>query len=133
MKIVVTSTGDNLDSNISPVFGRSPEFIIANLENSEIKDVSSMTNPAKNERGAGNIAAQFMVDNEVKALISGKLGPVAFNILKSAGIKVYKITSGNVETNLKLFSEGKLEEITTPAAGGPGARGMGRGGGMGRK
>lgn len=42
-----------------------------------------------------------------------KTGSVAFHILKNAGIKVYRITSGNVEKNLKHFIKGKLEEITS--------------------
>lgn len=79
--------------------------------------MSTLENPAKNEKGAGNLAAQFMVDHKVEALISGKLGPVAFHILKNAGIKVYKITSGNVENNLKRFIEDKLEEITSLSGG----------------
>jgi predicted Fe-Mo cluster-binding NifX family protein len=52
-------------------------------------------------------------------LICGKLGPVAFQILKNAEIKVYKIIPGNVEKNLERFSEGKLEEITSLSRGFP--------------
>jgi predicted Fe-Mo cluster-binding NifX family protein len=130
MKIAVTSTGNNLNSEVSSVFGRCPYFIVADMEDDEIKEISSVENPARNERGAGNIAAQFIVDRGVEILISGELGPIAFNILKNAEIKTYKLESGNVKTNLKLFNEGKLEEITSPTSGGPGTggRGLGRGG-----
>jgi predicted Fe-Mo cluster-binding NifX family protein len=119
MKIAVASAGNNLESTLSAIFGRSSAFIIVDLENGEIKEVSAIENPAKNETGAGNTAAQFIVDHEVEVLISGKLGPVAFHILKNAGIKVYKITSGNVEKNLERFREGKLEEITSLSGGFP--------------
>lgn len=134
MKIAVTSTGLNLESEVSSIFGRSPDFIIANLENGEIEDVSPIENPAKSERGAGNLAAQFMVDQGVEALISGELGQIAFGILKNAGIKIYKINPGNVEKNLKSFKEGKLEEVTSASSEfqGTGGRGSGRGG-MGRR
>lgn len=118
--MAVTSIGKNLNSNVSSVFGRSPDFIMVDLENGEIKDISTIENPAKNENGAGNLAAQFMVDSKVKALISGELGPVAFHILKNAGIKVYNIkTSLSVEKNLKRFNEGRLEEITSLSSGYP--------------
>lgn len=83
------------------MFGRSPNFVIVDLEDGQIKNVFAVDNPAKNERGAGNMAALFMVDNKVETLISGELGPVAFQMLKNAGIKVYKIASVNVEKNLK--------------------------------
>jgi predicted Fe-Mo cluster-binding NifX family protein len=132
MKIAIPSTGKDLSSDISCVFGRSPEFIIINLENNEIKDVSSVINPAKNERGAGNIAAQFIVDQGIEALILGELGNVAFGILRNAGIKIYKINQGNVKNNIKSFKEGKLEEIKSVSSGFPGTSGKGpsKGGGM---
>ena len=134
MKIAITSTGLNLRSNVSLVFGRSPNFIIADLENSEIRNVSPVENPAKNERGAGNLAAQFMIDQGVEALIVSELGNVAFGILKNAGIKIYKISPGSVEKNLKYFKEGKLDEITSASGGFQRSigRGAGRRNGIGR-
>jgi predicted Fe-Mo cluster-binding NifX family protein len=78
MKVAVASTGSNLNSDIGHLFGRSPNFLIADMENGEIKDIYPIENPSKNEKGAGNMAAQFIVDNEVKILISGELDPIAF-------------------------------------------------------
>lgn len=135
MKVAITSTGLNLKSDISPVFGRSPNFIFANIKRNEISNVSPIENPAKNERGAGSLAAQFIVDQGVEALILGELGNIAFGILRNAGIKIYKINSGTVETNLKQFKEGKLDEVTSVSGGFPGIGGRvpGRRGGMGRR
>jgi predicted Fe-Mo cluster-binding NifX family protein len=127
MKIVITSTENNLKSDISQVFGRSPKFIIINLKNDEIKEFSSITNPFKNEKGAGSLAAQFIVNQEVEAVILGELGNIAFGILKNAGIKIYKINPGTVEKNLKNFKEGKLGEITSVSSGFPVIRGRGSG------
>ena len=121
MKIAIASTGLNLRSNVSTVFGRSTNFIIIDLENDEIVNISPIENPAKNERGAGNLAAQFIIDHGVEALILGELGNVAFGILRNAGIKIYKIRPGNVEKNLKYFEESKLDEITSVSSGFPGA------------
>ena len=135
MKIAITSTGLNLKSNVSPVFGRSPNFIFADLEDGEIRNVLPIENPAKNERGAGNLAAQFIIDQGIEALILGELGNVAFGILKNAGIKIYKISPGSVEKNLKYFKEGKLEEVTSASSGFPRSmsRSAGRRDGMERR
>lgn len=134
MKVVVTSIGNSLDSEVSSVFARCPYFVIADIESGEIKEISPIENPAINERGAGNIAAQFIANNEVEALISGAVGPNAFDILKQVGIKVYKLEPGSVKDNLKLLIEGKLVEITTSSSGGPGSGGTGPGrGGMGKR
>lgn len=117
MKIAVGSTGYDLDSPVSDIFGRSSAFIIVDLDEGKIRDVSLIESPAKNGTGAGSTAAQIMADHEVKVIISGKLGPVAFLILKNASIKVYKFIPGSVEKNLKRFNEGKLAEITTLSGG----------------
>ena len=119
MRVAITSMEKNLESKISPLFGKSNLFIIVNLKNQDIKDIYSLENPAKNKTGCGNIAAQFIVDQNVNALISGRLGPVAFHILKNAGIKIYKNVPGNVNKNLKRFKEGLLEEITSLSDGFP--------------
>lgn len=108
-----------MNSNVSPVFGRSPDFIVIDLEDNEIKEVFAMENPAKYEKGAGNLAAQFMVEHDIKVVISGEMGPVAFHILKNAGIKVYKVASVTVEKNLTRFREGKLDEISSLSSGYP--------------
>ena len=128
MKVAVTSTGNSLDSEASPVFGRCPYFIISDIENGEIIGELTKENPAMNVPGAGNKAAEFIANSNVDALISGAVGPNAFAILRQVGIKVYKLESGSVKDNLKLFNEGKLEEITSSTSGGPGAgsRGSGR-------
>ena len=121
MKIAIASTGLTLQSNVSAVFGRSPNFIIVVLENGEIENISPIENPAKNEKGAGNLAAQFIIDHGVETLILGELGNVAFGILRNAGIKTYKIRPGNVEKNLKYFEKSKLDEITSVSSGFSGA------------
>ncbi len=130
MKVAITSTGLSLDSSISHVFGRSPNFIVADLENGEIENFVPIENPAKDERGAGNLAAQFMIDQGVEALIIGELGNVAFGILRNAGVKIYKISPGSVEKNLKYFGKGKLEEINSASSGFP--ENTGKNQGMGR-
>lgn len=129
MKIAVTSMGNSLDSEVSMVFGRCAYFIIADIENGEVKGFSPIENSAMNERGGAGIkAAQLVANSEVNALISGAVGPNAFEILKQVGIILYKPESGSVKDNLKLFSENKLGEITSSASAGMGSRGRGLGG-----
>jgi len=127
MKVAITSNGNSLDSEVSQVFARCPYYIMADIEDGEIKAVSSVENPAINERGSGNLAAQFIVNQRVDTLISGAVGPNAFNIFKQVGIKIYKLQSGSVQENLNLFEKNKLNEIKTSVpAGSMAGRGLGR-------
>ena len=112
MKIIIASTGRDMNSDISPIFGRSRDFIIIEIDDGEIKEKNFIENPAKNDKSAGSMAAEYLADNNVDALITGKLGRVALHVLKKGGIKVYRARPGTVEVNLKSFQEDKLQEIT---------------------
>ncbi len=112
MKIIIASTGRDMHSEVSPIFGRSRDFIIIEIDDGKIKETNFIENPVKNEKSAGNLAAKYLADNNVDALITGKLGRVALHVLKTAGIKVYQARPGTVEVNLKSFQEDKLQEIT---------------------
>ncbi|MGC9516503.1 MAG: NifB/NifX family molybdenum-iron cluster-binding protein [Methanomicrobiales archaeon] len=127
MKIAVASTGENLGAQVSPVFGRCSYFVFVNVEDGEIKDSKPLENPAISQSGGAGIkAAEIIANEKADIVISGAVGPNAFDVLKQFGIKVYKIAAGSVEHNVEYFLEGKLEEIQGPEAMKRG-RGMGRG------
>ncbi len=119
LKIVIASKGRDLGSQVSPIFGRSQDFIIFDLKNGEIKDIIAVENPVRSEKGAGSLASNYLADNDIEVLITGKLGNVSFHVLRNAGIKVYKNIPGTVEKNIEKFKQGKLMEITTLQGGFP--------------
>ena len=119
MKIAITTEKKGLNSNLSPVFGRSPYITIVNSGNNEIKKEISIENPVRFEKGAGNLLAEFLVNKRIDTLISGEMGPVAFYILQNAGITVYKASPLNARKNLKLLNEDKLKEVTSLSSGYP--------------
>jgi len=80
--------------------------------------------------GAGIAAAQEMVDNDVEVVITGNMGPNAFNVCKSAEIKVFRCASVSVEKALTLFKESKLEEIKEAGPAHAGMKGDGHGRGL---
>ncbi|MCD6092941.1 MAG: NifB/NifX family molybdenum-iron cluster-binding protein [Candidatus Aenigmarchaeota archaeon] len=134
MKIAISSAGRGLDSQMSGIFGRCPYFVIVEIENKKIKSVMSIANRAVTRAGgAGIMAAQTVANQNVKAVISGAVGPRAFDVLRQIGIEIYHGVAGTVEDNVKGFMSGKLAKITLPGAMGFGGRGMGRGLGRGRR
>ncbi|MFB6088580.1 MAG: NifB/NifX family molybdenum-iron cluster-binding protein, partial [Candidatus Aenigmatarchaeota archaeon] len=125
MKIAITSTGDSLEDAVSNMFGRCPYFIVVEVEDTEIKDIQSLQNQSKNQRGgAGMSAAQKVGEEEVDALITGSIGPNAFDVLQRLGIDVYSAESSTVKENIELLEEGKLEMVSSPT----GRAGRGKGG-----
>lgn len=129
MRIVVTSNGAGLDAQASPVFGRCPWYVFVDTDTMEVEAVE---NPALGAAsGAGIQAAQFVVEQKAEAVVSGNVGPNAFDIFRSADVPVYLFEDGTVREAVEAYREGRLSETggaTGPAHAGLGqARGMGRG------
>ncbi|HDD46103.1 MAG TPA: hypothetical protein ENG42_01385 [Candidatus Aenigmarchaeota archaeon] len=135
MKVAVSSMGSGLNSQVSPVFGRCPYFVIVDIEGKEIRSEKSIENAAMMQSGgAGIMAAQLVANENVGAVISVAIGPRAFAVLQQLGIKIFTAVPGTVEENVKMMIENKLKEVSAPAPMGFGmGRGFGRGGfGFGR-
>jgi len=133
MKVAVSSNGNDLSAQASPVFGRCPYYIFVDTESMEFEAVA---NPAISAPGGAGIqAAQFVANQGAKAVLTGNIGPNAFNVLQAAGVQVFTVAGGTVKEAVEAYKEGRLQAITGPSAGpyaGMGGQGMGRGMGTGR-
>jgi len=139
MKIAVSSTGEGLESQASPIFGRCPWFVIVETDGKKITGSKSVSNGAAMQAGGAGIAAAQTVGNEgATAVISGAVGPRAFGVFQQLGIEAYASSQGTVRENAMQFIEGKLQKISAPGmmgagmGGGMGGAGSGRGMGRGR-
>ena len=129
MKIAISSTGQDLNSQLSPIFGRCAFFIIVEIENNEIKNHKCIENKAVMQAGgAGIMAAQTIGNEKVNVVISNAIGPRAFDMLQQLGIEMYKAQGDTIKEAIDLFIQGKLSKINAS-----GGMGIGRGPGLGRK
>jgi len=80
--------------------------------------------------GAGIQAAQTIAGKGVKVLITGNVGPNAFQALSAAGIKIVTGAFGTVREVVEKYKRGELRETGAPTVGGH--FGMGRGRSRGR-
>jgi len=111
VKIAVSSTGKNLTDNISEVFARCPYFIIAEIENQEIKKFEAIKNESENQMGgAGISAAQLMAEKNIKAVIAKNVGPRALDVLNQFKIGIYA-GDGTIKEVLQEFIDGKLKKM----------------------
>jgi predicted Fe-Mo cluster-binding NifX family protein len=127
MKIVVTSSGIDLEAQAHPAFGRCPTYLFIDTETMQFEAVE---NPAANAAGGAGIqAAQFVVERGAQAVVTGNVGPNAFQVLQPAGVPVYLFSGGTVRQAVEAVKAGALS-----AAGGasrPAHAGMGTGGNRG--
>jgi len=130
VRICVTASGTTLDASVDPRVGRAAYFIIVNSETMAFEAVPNTAGGAMS--GAGIQAAQTIASKGIDVLITGNVGPNAFQALSSAGIKIVVGAYGIVREVIEKYKRGELKETGAPTVGGHFGRGMGRGMGMGR-
>ncbi len=142
MRVVVSANGTDLDGPLSPTFGRCPNFIFVDTDTMESEGFDNTAAGASG--GAGIQAAQYVLERGAQAVLSGSVGPNAFEVLESAGVPVYPVSGGTVREAVISLKEGALEPISgasaesgagvggsgNPPGGGPGG-GLGGGPGTG--
>lgn len=107
MKIAITTTGDNLDSEIDPRFGRAQFILLVGRYGSVIEVIDNAENRAA-MGGAGIQAVRILADKKVDVLITGGCGPNAREALKGTGIDFVEAHSGTAREVLDRFNRGEL-------------------------
>ncbi len=112
MKIVITTSGNDLSAPLDSRFGRAPKFLVYDLDANtfEIVDNKQNLNAAQ---GAGIQSAQNIARLGAGAVITGHCGPKAFRVLEAAKIKIYGTTAASVSEAIEKYLEGKLSEATS--------------------
>jgi len=123
MKICLSVSSPNLDSLIDPRFGRAPYFLITDEKGEQIEIIN---NPGQGAMGgAGITAAQAVASSGAKIVITGNMGPRAFDVLRTAGVKILVGALGlSAKEALEKYNQGELEEVAQPT--GPSHFGLGR-------
>ena len=107
MKIAVTSTGADLDSQVDPRFGRASYILIIDSESFDFEVLDNKEN-VNALKGAGIQAARMVSDKGAEVLLTGFCGPNAFKALKAAKIGVANDADGSVRDAIKAYLDGKL-------------------------
>ena len=130
MKIGISSTGKEIDSQVDPRFGRCKYFLIVDIDTMNFESISNESALASG--GAGIQAAQTVARAGVKIVITGNIGPNAFQTLSSAGIKVFTGANGTIKQIIEKHKKGELKETEKPSVNSHfGMRAVGKGFGRG--
>ena len=108
MKVGISSTGENLDANVDQRFGRCKYFLIVDTESMEFEVLSNENAMASG--GAGIQAAQTIAKTGAEVVVTGNVGPNAFQTLSAAGMKIFTGASGTIKESIEKYKKGELEE-----------------------
>ncbi len=113
MKICITAEGETLDSKIDPRFGRCRYFIIADTDTLEFEAV---LNPNINSSGGAGIqSGQLIAEQKINAVLTGNVGPNAFQTLQAAGVDVITGASGSVKEVIEKYKKGDYKKTEGPS------------------
>ncbi len=99
--IAISSTGNTLDSEVDPNFGKAKWFILVNTETMEFEAIEGVGENITS--GAGKAAAEIIIATGVKGVLTGEMGGNSASILSAAGIYVFTGVSGTVEYAIEQY------------------------------
>jgi predicted Fe-Mo cluster-binding NifX family protein len=110
MKIAISSCGDTLQATTHALFGRCDYFVIIDAESGVWKAVKNSS--AETPSGAGTACAQLILDEGANVVISGQIGPYAYEGLTAGGISMFQAPHGlTVSQAIEQFKAGALKRI----------------------
>jgi predicted Fe-Mo cluster-binding NifX family protein len=113
MKIAFSSKGKTIDSDIDPRFGRAGFFLLVDPETMEVMVIENKQN-LQLPQGAGIQAAQMVIEQGAKTVLTGNCGPKAFKVLQAAGVNVGIGISGTVKEAVNQYKQGKVSFTQAP-------------------
>ena len=115
MKICVTSEGKTLESKVDPRFGRCQYFVFIDTDTAELEAVQNPNTEFSG--GAGIQSGQLMISKGIKAVLTGNVGPNAFQTLNAAGIKIFTGVGGTVKGAVEKYKKGELKVTESASVG----------------
>ena len=112
MKIAISSTGPDLESEVDPRFGRCQYFMIVDLDDMSFEGVAN-TNLSQGS-GVGIQSSKFVADKGAKAVLTGNVGPKAYQTLLAGGLEIITGVSGIVREAAQQYKNGQLQPANNP-------------------
>lgn len=115
MKIGISSTGKNLNSRVDSRFGRCEYFLIIDSDTMKFECINNEGLMVSG--GAGIRAAENIANKGVDIVITGNIGPNAFQTLSAAKIKVFTGAEGIIKDVIEKYKRGELKQTNNPNVG----------------
>ncbi len=109
MRIAVSAEDNNdLDSIVSPHFGRCPHFVLVDMDGQEVKAISVVDNLYYGNHRPGQVPA-FINSHGVNVMLTGGMGRRAIAFFEEFGIRPVTGAAGTVRQSLERYLGGVLQ------------------------
>jgi predicted Fe-Mo cluster-binding NifX family protein len=113
-KVAVSSEGPDLDARVDPRFGRAAGFVIVDPQTMAFEYVDNGASQVM-AQGAGIQAAEIVAATGAHVLLTGFVGPKAFQALTAAGIAIgQNLDNLTVREAVQRFQQGDVAMAATP-------------------
>ena len=113
-KIAISCEEPTLDSRVDPRFGRAAGFLIVDPDSMQFEYIDNGASQAM-AQGAGIQAAETVYRSGAKVVLTGFVGPKAFQALAAAGIQVIQnVENMSVRDAVEAFKAGRFKPATAP-------------------
>jgi predicted Fe-Mo cluster-binding NifX family protein len=118
IKIAVSSEGPSLDDLLDSRFGRAAGFVVVDPDTMESTYLNNSSAQMRGQ-GAGIQAAEMVAGSGAKLVLTGWVGPKAFQALNAAGIQVGQDLQGlTVRQAVERYKSGQVTPAQTPNSAG---------------
>lgn len=110
MKIAISSLGPSLEDKVDERFGRAAYLLVVDDGTLALEAVDNSAN-RNAMQGAGLGAAETVANSGATSVITGHLGPKAFQALQLAGVDGYDGTGMTVRDAITALKDGQLSRL----------------------
>ena len=113
MRIAVTAQGPGVEATVDPRFGRARYFVVVDTQDDSVASVDNTAN-LDAAQGAGIQAGRRIVELGAQVLLTGHVGPKAYDTLHAGGVRVFTGVAGRVADAVDAFQAGRLSAADAP-------------------
>ena len=110
MKVALATDDDRgLEAVLSHHFGRCPYYVLVDIQDNKVKEVSSVKNPAYDSHGQPGEVPSFINSLGAHVIIAGGMGPKAIGFFAEFGIEAITGVSGMVKSVIEAYIGGQID------------------------
>lgn len=109
MKIAMPVEETNISGKVCSSFGRAPYFMVYDTEGDHTEFIENTA--ASSPGGAGVKAAQIVVDQNIRVLLTPRCGQNSADVMAAAGIEFYQTDGDSIARNIEAYKNSTLQVL----------------------